>query len=94
MAEARETNYSHLDGEDFMEVTACERWAIGMINRLKERFPDEVEIIETNKDGSLVAHLPYKWMRIKPKRKVELTDEQRKVLSERMRRLKESKLIP
>lgn len=90
--EYKETAYSHIAGDDFMEITACERWAITMIQKLKERFPDEVNITAENPDGSMVATLPFKWMRIVPKRKRDLTDEQRQELSERMKGLRESQL--
>lgn len=73
----RETVYEHAEGEKVFTVTACERWSIGMINRLKEQHPDTVEIRHINSDGSLVAWLPTEWLRIVPKRTSNMTDEQK-----------------
>lgn len=81
----KETVYEHLDGRDTFTVTAAERKSVGMIRRLKEKFPDEVEIVAENADGSLVAHLPESWMRIVPKRKVELSEERRAEIGARLR---------
>lgn len=70
-----ETVYEHVRGRNTFTVTAAEQWSIGLINRLKERFPNEVEITHVNDDKSLVAHLPYEWMRIVPKKRI--SEEQR-----------------
>lgn len=84
-----ETIYEHVGGNDTFTVTAAERWSIGMIRRLAEKHPGDVVIAAENADGSVVAHVPAAWMRIIPKRSVELTDEQRQERAERMRRAKE-----
>jgi hypothetical protein len=83
MNEPKETCYSHLSGDDFMEITACERWSIGLVWRLKSKYSDEVEIIAENPDGSLVAQMPYKWMKIRPPRK--LSDEEKAALAKRFK---------
>ena len=83
-----ETTYEHVAGDKTFTVTAAERWSIAMIKKLKERYPNDVEIVYENTDGSLVAHIPYEWMRIKAKAKRSLTEEQREVLRERMRGMK------
>lgn len=85
----KETIYEHADGNDTFTVTAAERWSVGMIRRLAEKHPGEVVITAENDDGSVVAHVPAAWMRIVPKRTVELTDEQRQERAERMRRARE-----
>lgn len=86
---AKETIYEHISGADYFTVTAAERWSVGMIKRLKEKSPDSVEIVAENKDGSIVARFPQEWMRISPKRKRELTDEQRKELADRLKNARE-----
>ena len=83
----RETAYEHMSESDTFTVTAAERWSIAMIRRLKERYPDDVDIRHTNADGSMVVHMPFEWMRIVPKKRDTLTDEQRKERSERMKAL-------
>lgn len=85
----RETVYEHIDGNDTFTVTAAERWSIGMIHKLAEKHPGQVDIIAENEDGSLVAHVPYSWMKIKPKRRVEMSDERKEELRERLRAARE-----
>ena len=80
-----ETVYEHIQGNDTFTLTAAERSSIGMIRRLKEKHPDEVEIVAENADGSILAHLPYSWMRIVPKKKMELSEERRAEIGERLR---------
>ena len=80
-----ETVYEHIKGSDTFTVTAAERWSIGMIRRLKEKYPDQVDIRYINQDGSVLAHLPIEWMRIVPKKRDTLTKEQRQANYERMR---------
>lgn len=84
MHELNETIYEHERGRDTFTVTAAERASIAMIRRLKARYPADVEITHTNSDGSLVAHLPYAWMRIVPKRKDTQTPEQKEQAAKRM----------
>ena len=73
----KETVYEHIEGEKTFTVTACERWVINMIHRLKQSHPGKVEIRHINADGSLVARLPAEWLRIVPKRVSNMTDEQK-----------------
>ena len=65
-----ETVFEHIRGNDTFTVTAAEPWSVGMIRRLQAKHPDQVKIICTNQDGSLLAHLPFEWMRIVPKKRV------------------------
>ena len=81
----KETVYEHLQGSYTFTVTSAERSVITQIYRLKEARPEEVEIVAENPDGSVMAHMPFEWMRIVPKRRDTLTDEQREARSERLR---------
>lgn len=81
----QETVYEHASGGETFTITAAERWSVAMILRLKEKYPDQVEIAYENKDGSLLARVPFDWMRIVPKKRDTLTDEQRAERSERMK---------
>lgn len=55
---------------------------ISRVKRLAEKYPEEVQILAENKDGSLYAHIPVSWIKINPPK--ELTEEQRKEISERL----------
>lgn len=89
--EIRETVYEHVQGNDTFTVTAAERSSIAMLRRLKAARPEEVEIVAENEDGSILAHLPYSWMRIVPKKKVVMSEEQKRAAAERMRAAREKK---
>ena len=88
MDEIRETIYEHAAGSDTFTVTAAERKSVGMLRKLAEKHPGSVEIVAENADGSLVARLPYSWMRIVPKRQVEMSEERRLAAAERMRNMR------
>ena len=59
--------------------------------KLKEQYPDRVRIIKEpeENDGCIYCELPTEWFTIRVPRKVDLTDEQRQELSDRMKRLHE-----
>lgn len=56
--------------------------------RLKEQYPDDIKIIAENKDGSICAKLPAKYLKISAPRKV--SEEQRQAASERFKKMKEN----
>ena len=76
MAELRETTLDHVSGENHVTVYSGEIKWINQLLRLKEEYPDEVDIRHLNDDGSLIVHIPASWFKIKPKKKVKLTAEQ------------------
>lgn len=80
-----ETVYEHLSGNETFTITAAERWSKAMVCKLKEKYPDEVDIRNTNDDGSMVVHMPFSWMRIVPKRRDNRTAEEKAKAAERMR---------
>ena len=56
------------------------------VMKLAEEYPDDVEIRrEPDENGGfLVAKIPAKWVKITPPRRLELTDEQKEELRERL----------
>lgn len=76
MSEIRETAIDHVAGEDYASFYSSEKKWINLIWKLKEQYPDEVEIRHVNEDGSLLAHIPASWFKVKPKKKVCLTQAQ------------------
>lgn len=79
MLPIRETVFEHEDGREKATITAAEQWSVNLMRKLKEEYPEEVDIYE-NKDGSIFGHVPYKWMKLVPPKK--LTEEQRQKLVE------------
>lgn len=59
------------------------------IEKLASEYPDEVKIRHENKDGSIVATIPVKFIKISAPRKV--SDEQREASAERFRKMREER---
>lgn len=87
-----ETAIERVQGTDYCTVFTAEKKFINSLNRLKEQYPDEVQILTINEDGSMVAHVPFSWFRfIKPPAKREYTDEQKQAMAERMAKAREAR---
>jgi hypothetical protein len=84
MCDLRETYAGYVVGDKTMEFYSAESKWIRKIQKWAEKFPDEVIIHKINKDGSILAQLPISYMKIAPKNKRILTDEQRIAISERL----------
>lgn len=82
--EVRETVFEHISGEKSFTFSSSEKKWINEINRLKKKYPDDVDIAHINGDGSIYGHLPGDWIRVKPKKKVNMTDEQREASKARL----------
>ena len=90
MDDLRENVIEFLQNEKIATVTFTQGRYITRIKNLAKEKPDECQITRTNRDGSIVAHIPVSWVRIKPN--MELSDERREELSERMRQLRAEQL--
>lgn len=66
-----------LRGQKTATVTFSQRRYINRIKKLAKKRPDECEIKKINSDGSIVAHIPTKWIRINPPRVIILSEEER-----------------
>ena len=64
-------------------VTFSQGRYITKIKKLAEKYPDDVKITAENSDGSIVAHIPVRYIKISNAKK-ELTDEERKAIAERL----------
>ncbi len=84
MKEIKETAWDHIAGHTTATITAAEPKYINKIKKLKREHPGEVEICVENEDGSIVAHIPEKWLSIRPPKKMNLSPEQRAEASRRM----------
>ena len=80
-----------LNNQKTMTVSFCSQKWITKIKKLSQSNPDDVEIIAENKDGSICAKLPIKYLKISAPRKV--SDEQRQKASERFKKLREENTL-
>lgn len=71
------------DGEQ-ATLSLSQRRTITRIKELAESYPKECQVLAENKDGSVYAHIPVKWIRINPPR--ELSEEQRQQITKRLSR--------
>jgi hypothetical protein len=60
------------------------------IKKLAKENPDEVKIVYENKDGSIVATIPVSYIHIYSSKR-EMTEEQRKEASERLKKIRDKK---
>lgn len=72
-----------LTNDSEVTVTLSQRKYITKVKKLQEKYPDEVRIVVENKDGSVVAKLPIKYIKISAPRKV--SEEQRDQARERLK---------
>lgn len=63
-------------------VTFCQPRFVSKVRELAEEYPKDVQITFENPDGSIVAHVPTKWIKISAPRK--MTEEQREKCAERL----------
>lgn len=63
------------------------------VMKLAEEYPDEVEVRREpdGNGGFLVAKIPVKWVKIAPPRRIELTDERKEELRERIKAAQNAK---
>ena len=77
-------------GAEYAGVTVPSGTALkSKLFRLAEEHPDEVKIMAENDDGSIFAHIPVRYIKISPPKK--MSDEQKEAASERFRQMWESK---
>lgn len=69
-------------------VTFSQPRYISRIKKLAEKYPEECEIValakSTGEGETICAHVPTAWLRITPPAVRDLTDEQRKVIGEKL----------
>lgn len=85
----KETALEHIEGSKRFTISCGEAWSCKLIRKLQADYPDEVEVVYENTDGSFVARVPMKWVKVAPPRKLNLSDERRAALSEQGKRLAE-----
>lgn len=76
------------NGEKTVEVTFSATRYINKIKKLHEEHPDEFVNYIENKDGSVFARIPSKWIKVNYPRQV--SDEQREAARERLSRVREN----
>lgn len=79
-----ENNIEFLTNAETATCSFSQGRYVSRMKKLAEKYPDDVQITAENKDGSIVAHFPVKWVKINPPK--QLSEETREKLAEQGRR--------
>lgn len=71
------------------EKTACVTFSqkrfVSKLKKYAQDYPEDVEIISENDDGSICAHVPVSWFKFSPPRKGrEFTEEEKQAAAKRL----------
>lgn len=70
MTKVTETDITYIHGTDTIVVYTARKLYISQIEKWQKQYPDLVNVIHRNDDGSLVASIPSAWFRFpKPSKK-------------------------
>lgn len=86
VGDLKENAIEFYKGDKRATVSFSQGKYISRIKKLKEKYPDDVEIVAENPDGSLYAHIPTKWIKINPPK--EMSEEQKEAARERLANLR------
>lgn len=87
-----ETSIDRVQGDNFCIVFTGEKKFINQLKEFSKLYPNDVKIQYENNDGSIEVKVPYNWFRfIKLPTKRNYTEDQRKAMSERMKKARENK---
>ena len=60
MAEIKENVIEWITGDKRVTVSLTQKRFINRVKMLAEKYPEDVEIVAENRDGTICAHLPLK----------------------------------
>lgn len=64
MTDLRENVIEFLNNQKVVTVTLSQCRYISKVRKLAKSYPDEVQIVAENQDGSIVGHIPTCYIRI------------------------------
>lgn len=76
----RENAIEWYTGHDTITVTLTQRRLVNSVKKYAEKYPDEVQIVKINDDGTILAHIPLSYLRLR--RPVEISEERRQKMRE------------
>lgn len=80
--DCRENSIEWYNGNEIMTVTLSQKKFINKILKLAELYPDEVKVDIINDDGTILAHIPLRYLRFTRPR--ELSEEEKEIARERL----------
>ena len=93
MADLIETSIEYVTVDNHATFCSGERKWVTKINKLKEQYQDEVQIIQSpeSNGGIILAHIPKSWLKVSPPKKVNMTEERRQQLAENLKKAREAR---
>lgn len=67
-------------------LTLTQQRTITSVKKLADKHPEECRIVSENKDGSICAHVPVRWITVRPPR--QLSEETKRMMTERLQKSK------
>ena len=88
-----ETCIEYTDLKQMYFSTDEAKW-IKYIRSLEKEYPKDIRIIRQpeDNDGCLYCSVPVSWLKIKPKKTRDMSDEEREALRERMQAMREKRV--
>lgn len=86
-----ETTINFLQEDKIMTVFSSQRKWVNKLSKYAEDKESGVTVTHINKDGSKMFEVPVSWLKISPPRKVNMSEEQKQVLVQRLRENRENK---
>lgn len=83
-SEIKENVIEWITGDDTLSCTFTQKKWITKVKKLREQSSENVPVFVENADGSIFCHLPITMLKLIPKRKVELSEERKAELREKM----------
>ena len=84
--------FEWITGNKKGSVTFSQKRFITKLKKYAKDYPNDVDIVAENDDGSICAHVPVSWFKFSPPRKGrEFTEEEKLAAAERMRLAREKK---
>lgn len=91
MADPVETSINRMVGDKFCSVYTGEKKFVEELRQYAKKYPNDVKIKSLG-DGFIEAEVPFSWFKfVRPKRKYNMSDEQRQAAAERLAKAKEQK---
>lgn len=85
MAEFDETVIDHVVGDDWCGVSSGEDALKFRLYRFAKKYPDDVQLIAHNDDGSMYFHVPWDWVLIRKPKQMNFSDEEIKKRTDRIK---------
>ena len=93
MSDLKETTINYIGGDKTFTMFSSEQKWVNKIRNFTEKdskqYSPDVHITYENDDGSLMAEIPLKWLKVSPPKKV--SEEFKKAAGERMRQYQADK---